>query len=132
MDDDEFLYYVQQLHAADADHAYFALLTDTTEANVSKLIAAFHRETDDKVKADLVEIIWQRRLPETLDFLAQVLHHPKPEIWKNALDGIVAIGTAQALIVLEDEKRRLLSISSRDSASRLEWIDEAIEQLSEQ
>ena len=130
MNDEMISAYIEQLRTGDSEYAYSSLLTDISKTDVPKLIHAYHSETMLKVQAALVEIIWQQRLPETLEFIAVALENPHPEIWKSALDGIVAIGTPRAMTILQAEKKRLLALESERVSSRLEWIDEAIQQLS--
>src|SRR5215211_3378693 len=104
---DEIAHYIQQLHTSDSEDAYHALLTDTSAEDLPVLMGAYDAERSARVKAALVEIIWQKRAPDTLDFLAQSLQRSEPDVWKSALDGITAIGGETALALLEAEKSRL-------------------------
>ena len=79
-------------------------------------------EQNEDVRAYLVEVIWQKRLPESAPFLARMLSDPSKKVWKVALDGLVTLGTDDALVALK---------AARASApvDQLEYIDEAIDQL---
>jgi len=129
MQDNEFSYYLQQLHSSESENAYFSLLTDTVDADVPKLIGAFYSEPDLQARVALLEILCQHCVPETLTFLATILQNPVTRLWQSALDGIVGIGSPQALTILYAEKMRLLSSGLKDASTRLEYIDEAIRQL---
>jgi hypothetical protein len=92
------------------------------------LINAYQQESDLDIKATLIEVIWQHRQPDTLPFLVEALHHQHEVIWKNALDGIVTIGGLDGLNLLETERNRLIA-NPLLAQNRLEWIDEAINQI---
>jgi hypothetical protein len=79
-------------------------------------------EQDEDVRAYLVEVIWQHRRPESIPFLAQILSDPSKKVWKVALDGLVVIGTDDALVALKSARASV-------SSDELEYIDEAIDQL---
>ncbi len=130
MNAEEIAHYIQQLHSPDSENAYNALLTNTATENVPALIAAYDAERNAKVKARLIEIIWQKRAPDSLRFLDQALQRPEAAVWRAALDGIVAIGGEKALALLETEKRRMYSNLSADMGLRADWIDEAIDRIS--
>jgi hypothetical protein len=130
MNDEDLSYYLRELRAKSED-AFSALRSHIESSDIPKLIAAFYAEPVIAVKADLLEIIWQQRMPDTLSFLATVLQHPNSKLWLVALDGIVAIDTPLAMTILETEKSRLLSSQLHDATARLEYIIEAIQQLSE-
>jgi hypothetical protein len=93
-------------------------------------VTAFSEEKNPERRAKLVRVIWQFRDVVALPTLATALGDPVPEVWKNALDGVVTIGEAsrdEALAVLKQ---------ARDSAAadpcgsdQLSWIDEAIDQV---
>ncbi len=119
--------YLQQLHQLDHDDAFFNLI-EADDTIVPRLIEAYHSETDEHIRATLVEIIWQHRLTSSLDFLAQALHDNQPEVWKAALDGIVGIGGNAGLALLIQHRGQLQS-SLGPSDVRLRWIEEAIQQL---
>ncbi len=129
--EDDLAYYLARLHdqGVNAEGAYFALV-EVDDSRLPELIEAFHAETSLDVKAILVEIIWEHRLHESLPFLFDTFKNPYPEIWKNALDGIVALRASEGRGYLESERQRILDEPQRDS-TRLEWIDEALRQMQE-
>lgn len=107
--------------------AYFELV-EADDAVIPLLIAAFHRETGGGARALLVDAIWEHRNPVILEFLAEALADPEGPVWKNALDGFVALGTAPALARLRAARERLAGAGDAD---RLLWIDEAVQQIAE-
>jgi hypothetical protein len=126
--DDAVDYYLRKLDEGDLENAFFGLI-DMPHSIVPKLIEAFYSEGDPNVRAVLVEVIWQHRLPTSLEFLAEALRDDSADVWKTALDGIVALAGPKSIEVLEAERVRLLTGGQRDARLRIGWIDEAIEQI---
>jgi len=108
---------------------FFPLL-EADDAIVPILIEACKAEPDPEVRAALVEVIWQHRLPETVAFLSEALADNAPEVWKNALDGLVALGGESAIKALESVKEQVLA-HRQGTPDQAEWIDEAIQQIKE-
>lgn len=78
----------------------------------------------------LIEIICQHHSDDTLAFFIEVFQDENPEIWKAALDGFFVVKTLQAIQALGSEKARY-NIDPHKNQDRLEWLDEAIIQLTE-
>ena len=102
------------------------------------LIEAYHNEPDRDVRFGLVEAINEHRLPESAGFLGEVL---ETDLWKLALDGLVNIGMVNlsgwapsrgpsAIDVLKKARQRFQEGGRRQKA-KVEWIDEAIQQIEE-
>jgi len=111
------------------EDAFFPLI-EAEDAVVPILIEACRAEHDPDVRAALVEIIWQHRIPETIEFLSQALTDDVPEVWENALDGLVALGGKAAIEALKSARDRI-SVHGRATADKVEWIDEAVCQIRE-
>ena len=120
-------YYLAKLDTSDHDNAWHSLIEADPKA-IPLLIEAFRAEQNVGVRAEIVEIIWQHRRPETIPFLAEVLDDPEPEVWKAGLDGLVALGGDAALEALAAARQRVKAALG-GGAVQLEWIDEAIEQI---
>ena len=103
----------------EADHAVLPLLID-----------AFRAETNRSTRALLVDAIWEHRTPAVLEFLGEALGDADPPVWKNALDGFVALGSPAALDGLRAARTRLAAAAPPD-AERLQWIDEAVQQIAD-
>jgi hypothetical protein len=127
---EEVAYYLACLRDGPAEDAFFGLIEAGPDA-VPLLIAAFAEPENRAVRANLVRCVWEHRRPEALGFLAGALHDPEPAVWKEALDGIVALGGGEAARTLEVAHARLAADQPR-SGITAEWIDEALEQLREQ
>jgi HEAT repeat protein len=115
-------YYIGRLRGPDGEDAYHSLI-EADDAVVPLLIEAFGVQKDMNVRAELVEIVWQHRLPETVGFLARALDDPAPEVWKSALDGLVALGGPSAVQALERARERA------QPGDKADWIEEALEQI---
>jgi hypothetical protein len=126
----EIAYYLERYRAGDEETAFFGLI-ELEAAAVPDLIAAYRSEAEVSVKEFLVEVIWQFRLPSTISFLGEALRDPEPAIWKEALDGLVALRSAAALSELEAAKTSKVCTAG-DADEFRSWLDEAIDQLAEQ
>jgi hypothetical protein len=78
-------------------------------------------------RALIVEAVWQHRQPTSVDFLAIALDDPHPDVWKQALDGLVTLASPESRKVLELAKSRL---AEEDAILRAR-IEEAIDQIDE-
>jgi hypothetical protein len=116
-----------------SDNAYYTLLTAADESILPLLIESYCAEKNLNMRITLIELIWQQRSSKALEFLADVLQDSESDIWKEALDGIVAIDDPVGIEILEREKMRLLALSlaGKDIQGRTEWVKEALEQLRE-
>jgi hypothetical protein len=121
--------YVYQLREAETENAYHSLV-DAGKSIVPFLIHMFHATPEPTIRSELVRIINQHRLPETIDFLAEALNDYS-KVWKNALDGLVTLGGQKAIMVLETAKQQSKSANKADD-EKTEWIDEAIQQIKDE
>jgi HEAT repeat protein len=114
-------YYLARARSGPFEDVFFGLL-ELGDDSIPALQEAYRIEADVTVRALIVEVVWQRRDHSTIPFLAEALGDPDPETWKQALDGLVALGTPEA-------KRALVSAideSAGRDAERRDWIAEAI------
>jgi hypothetical protein len=88
-------------------------------------------EQNEDVRAYLVEIIWQQRLPESAPFLSRMLNDPSKKVWKVALDGLVLLGSpvVSGGLGTDAALAALKAARAGASAEQLEYIDEAIDQI---
>ena len=121
--------YVEQLRGSDSENAYHSLI-EADDAVVPLLIKAFRATRDTSVRADLVDIIWQHRIPTTVDFLSEALDDPASQVWQAALDGLVSMGGESAVRALELARKQARS-GDETEQERAEWIEEAIGQITE-
>ncbi|MDB6065563.1 MAG: hypothetical protein JWR26_1771 [Pedosphaera sp.] len=88
----------------------------------------FQSENTPDIRGELIRIIWQDRQPSTIPFLGKALSDSSPEVWKSALDGLVAVSSPEAIPILKAALNRVLSTKRKTDTFR-KWVEEAIEQL---
>lgn len=126
MDDFEAMvsYYLDRLadpspeKAGNAEHG----LIDVGEAVLPWLIRRFAIESDGRVRSRLVHVAWETRSQAAMPFLERALGSRDPDVWKEALDGLVTLGGWESRAVLE----RARHITHGD---KLAWLDEALGQI---
>jgi HEAT repeat protein len=123
-------WYLDRLRNGERSDVFFDLIGLGPTA-LPILIDAFHKETERSVKAYILNAIWEYRSPVSIPVLAEALNDPEPEVWKQALDGLVAMKSREALNVLNAAKLRRLERDTEAVEFR-SWLDEAIDQLAEQ
>jgi HEAT repeat protein len=123
-------WYLDRLRGGEPNDVFFDLIELGTSA-LPILIDAFRREPDNSVRAFLLNVIWEFRSPASIPALAEALNDPDSEVWKQALDGLVAIKSKEALSALQAAKHRRPETDAETIEFR-SWLDEAIEQLTEQ
>jgi hypothetical protein len=121
--------HIGQLGGPEHENACHCLV-ECDHAIVPILISAFEGESDPERQAMLVNVVWQHRNSDALEFLARAVAEPQDQVWKEALDGLVAIGGPRARELLEKEGARLRSLAQVPE-ERLAWLQEAIDQLGE-
>lgn len=106
------------------DDAFFGLL-ETDYDVLPELMTAYRTESDSRVRAFLVEVIWQYRQQSVIPFLGEALRSSEPVVWQQALDGLVALASPAALEVLR-------SVHQSATGEFRGWVEEAIGQAQEQ
>jgi HEAT repeat protein len=67
-------------------------------ADVIPLLASsFSVESDSSIRSALAKIAWRTNSPSAIPFLAEALDDDEPDVWKEALDGLVSLGGRSAL-----------------------------------
>jgi hypothetical protein len=117
-------YYLNEARNGDFHSAYHSLIELPNDL-VPELAEAYRREADPEIRALIVEAVWQHRQLTSVDFLAIALDDPHPDVWKQALDGLVTLASPESRKVLELAKSRL----AEGAAILRAWIDEAIDQI---
>ncbi|MFO1457763.1 MAG: HEAT repeat domain-containing protein [Verrucomicrobiota bacterium] len=115
--------FLGKFRKGDRDAAFFGLL-ELDRRFLPELMSLFPSERDAQVRAFLVEILWQHRQASIIPFLEDALQDPAPEVWKEALNGLVTLASPAVLGVLRRAKSR-----RSDSNEFLRWVDEAIDQV---
>ena len=91
---------------------------------ISQLQDEFWATLNSNVRERLVYVVWQFKEKSTIGFLIEVMDDVNDQTWMNALDGLVAIGGAEALIKLYE-----FAASLNPDDIRGAWTMEAIEQI---
>jgi HEAT repeat protein len=118
--------YLERARSGFREDAFFGLL-GLKDDPIPALREAYRIEIDPDLRALIVQIVWQRRQPSSIPFLADALTDPDLETWKQALDGLVTLRSTEAKQALETA---IDGLAGRD-ANRRAWIAEAIGQLSD-
>jgi HEAT repeat protein len=82
---------------------------------------------DGTFRAALVELAGQLHSEEALPLFEAALRDPSPEVWKAALDGLVALASPAALLLLEEAAEREPP-GRTDVAEWEAWLREARQQ----
>ena len=113
--------YVRRYREGRRDDAFFGLLEAGADV-LPELIAAFRKESDSRVRAFLVEVMWQHRQQSVIPILGEALRDPEPLVWRQAMDGLVALASPAALEVLRSARQ-----FGNDEFRG--WLAEAIDQV---
>lgn len=118
------------LRAGDTDRAGDTerTLLDLGPEAIPALIEEAAKPENRGIRATLVKVIWQSRLPSVLDFLGKALADDQPAVWKEALHGLVTIGGPQALAWLT-KTRAQADLGELPNGLSAAWLDEALEQV---
>jgi HEAT repeat protein len=80
-----------------------------------------------RFRAALVELAGQLHSEDVLPLFDAALRDPSPEVWKAALDGLVALSSPASLLLLEQAAQR--EPPGRTEAPEWEaWVREALQQ----
>lgn len=121
-------YYLRLLRAGKAEDAFFGLL-DLRPAALPQLLMEISNPLNRSIVRGILEILWQFRDPRAIDYLGQALSHSDARVWKEALNGLVAIGGAESLRTLRETRDHIDSHGPSANGLTLEWLDEAMEQV---
>ena len=120
-------YYLEQLRKDEGDDPEMSLI-EADHAVVPLLEAEFSVERDPQVRRKLIHIIWQHRLPTSVSILEEAIADSDPAVWKEALDGLVTLGSREAREVLKNTLNRSVHHPHRP-ADFSSWVEEAIQQI---
>ena len=121
--DDQIADYLGSLSGPDRDDAFHRLI-ELGAVVIPYLEQAFTNAVDARTRQTLVTIAWQTRSRQSLPFLQHALEDASGDVWKEALDGLVAIGGPEALDLVQ-------RMRSRTTSDKRQWFDEAIQQITE-
>lgn len=125
---EQFDYYLARRRCGDSDNAVMSLI-ELGSSVLPLLERAFSTEVDPQVREDLVHVAWQTRVPAALTMLTSAMDDPEPRVWKEAIDGLVTLGTTEAADTLRHAKVRNPNRRTCGHHSFSEWIDDALAQI---
>ena len=118
-------FYVARLDGPEREGAFHRLLEGGVDA-LPHLVLAFKEAEEPSVRAQIVEVIGQTRVPAATEILATALKDRAPVVWKAALDGLVTVGGPMAATVLDSA---LASSTSGEYDIPVEWLTEGLAQV---
>lgn len=113
--------HIAALRGAGWENAYHRLIEIGSDGS-ALLAEAFKGEHEPGLRLLLLRVLWQTRSLDALPCLLQALEDDAQSVWKEALDGLVALGGPRAI-----EGLRAVRIGT--DPEKAEWIDEAIAQI---
>ena len=116
---------VQELGGPETEDVLCAPRIHPGEA-IAPLASAFQHEGDHSRRVLLLHAIWQLRDRRAVPILIEALSDRHSPVWKEALDGLVALGGADAITAPENASATLAHLP--DAKLRLDWCREALEQ----
>jgi HEAT repeat protein len=105
-------------HVDDAWHS----LVELGPAALPHVVNAFEAQPKRSVAVALIRVLSEYRTRDALPFFTTLLGSAECEIWKTALDGIVAMGDESAIALLRE-------ISEALGTEKRSWVEEAISQI---
>lgn len=122
----EIAYYLERYREGDDENAFHSLV-ELDHQVLPELLAEFRAATDPRLRVFLLGVIWQHRQPSVIPFLGEALLDSEPRVWREALDGLVALASPASLEALRAARTRHFS-ERRDTEEFRNWLEEAIEQ----
>ena len=115
-------HYMAELEGEKGSDA-FHRIREAGSAALPHLQSALRAAKSSRIKAQIVELLWQTREPSVVGSLADALNDRAPEVWKAALDGLVTIGVPQLPAYCGKHSRRpnAVSITSRRNGCGRRW-----------
>ncbi|RIK77204.1 MAG: hypothetical protein DCC68_17795 [Planctomycetota bacterium] len=119
--------YLDLARHGDADNAFHGLRELGDDA-LPALVEAFGKERDASIRELLIQAIWEMRNASAIAVLHAALRDSDRRVRYQALDGLVAFASPEALAVLQEARSLVLSSRSERLEFR-QYHDEAIEQV---
>jgi HEAT repeat protein len=93
------------------EEAFFELLEMPGDV-VPALTTAFRTEQNPALRTFVIKVAWQRGDRQAIALLAEAINQSDEQIWQEALDGLVALASPEAVSVLTVAKTRELADES--------------------
>lgn len=121
--------YLETFQAGDVSTAFHGLL-EIDDGALPELIEVFQQTQELGLREFLVRVIWESREPGVIMFLGEALLDEESRIWRQALDGLVALASPASLELLLAARTRRFSKQPKAEEFR-RWLEEAIQQTEE-
>jgi hypothetical protein len=115
--------YLRALRGKDRDDAYHRLI-ELGAAVIPSVVESFVSESEPSIRTTLVNIAWRTNSTDVIPFLKVALDDLEAAVWKEALDGLIALGGQSALDVV-------LQARKATNNEKAEWLDEAVQQIAD-
>jgi hypothetical protein len=125
--DEQIQYWIEQYQKGDQDNAFHGLLEIGHKAT-AKLIDCFHKTSDHQLRAFIVHVIRNYHNSSSIEFFKEALLDPNPDVWKEAMDGLISLASPQSLESLQSANNRQFT-NQQDTNMFREWLEEAIQQV---
>jgi HEAT repeat protein len=120
---------IGQLHGPEAEAASAECTLTGMSETLPMVVAAYEGEPNVGRRATLIHCLREYRDNTVVPTLHRALLEADERVWKEALDGLVALGSEEAELALREARDRLAGQLS--GGVKRAWIDEAIEQIGE-
>jgi HEAT repeats len=121
--------YLKDARQGSYTSAFFGLMEAPFDV-VPELIKTYQASENADIRSFLLNVIWEHRQPAIIPFLSKALYDSDDSIWKEALNGLVALGSDDAVAALNSALIRDFK-NQKDRDYFLAWLTEAIEQAKE-
>lgn len=101
-------WYLERHREGDGSTAFHGLI-QLDSAALPELVSEYHAAVDTRLRVFLLEVIWQHRQQSVVPVLAAALFDPEPQVWKEALDGLVALASPSSVEALRAARTRKFS-----------------------
>jgi hypothetical protein len=108
----------------DGNENSYHTLIELPNDNLPILYDEYRSESDIDMREIIVEVIWKHKDAASLNFLLGIIKVDNSIVWKQALDGIVAIAGNKIISTLENIRDNL-----KEKDAKFDWINEAIDQI---
>lgn len=119
--EDKVISYLQALSGPDFENASHRLM-ELGPAVIPYLENAFKTAVDARTRQTLVRIAWKTQSRQSLPLLQRAVEECDDQVWREALDGLVALGGPEALAIARQAR-------GRAAGDLVQWFDEAIRQM---
>jgi hypothetical protein len=121
--DDQVAAYLHALSGPDVENAYHSLI-ELGPAVIPYLESTFKTAVDARTRQTLLRIAWRTQSRQSLPLLRQAVEDGHDQVWREALDGLVALGGPEALEIARQAR-------GRAAGDKRQWFDEAVQQMAE-